>query len=85
MKNHNSIIQPSFPGWKYYNTKKAIDKELNSHGLLITLSIAFLIIIVIAQLLNLVHQSYLESRLGSEINQSEQIACPDNSCDIAVR
>lgn len=41
-------------GWKYYNTitKKAMEKEFSWSGLIISLSIAFFIVLISAQILN---------------------------------
>ncbi len=51
-------------GWKSYNTikKKAMEQEFSWSGLLISLSIAFFIVIACAQILNIVHQSIIQTQ-----------------------
>jgi len=46
-------------GWKYYNSikKKAMEQEFSWSGLIISLSIAFFIVIACAQGLSLLYQS----------------------------
>jgi len=49
----------SHSGWKYYNKikKKAMEQEFSWSGFLISLSIAFFIVLSSAFVLNLVHSS----------------------------
>ena len=56
-------------GWKYYNhiKKKAMEQEFSWSGLLISLSIAFFIVILAASALNLVHQSYLKAKAIEDV------------------
>ncbi|MEA3464320.1 MAG: hypothetical protein U9R14_04610 [Patescibacteria group bacterium] len=51
-------------GWKYYNTikKKAMEQEFNWSGLLISLSIAFFIVVTCAQILNFINQSIIKQQ-----------------------
>ena len=51
-------------GWKYYShiKKKAMEQEFSWTGLLVSLSIAFFIVIIAASALNLVHNSYLKAK-----------------------
>lgn len=46
-------------GWRYYNTikKKAMEREFSKSGLLISLSIAFFIVVGCASALNVVYSS----------------------------
>ena len=46
-------------GWKYYNTirKKAVEQEFSWSGLLISLSIAFFVVIASASVLSLINRS----------------------------
>lgn len=51
-------------GWKYYNTvkKKAMEQEFSWSGLLISLSIAFFIVLACAQILSLTYKSLTTAR-----------------------
>jgi len=53
-----------FIGWKYYNSirKKAVEQEFSWSGLLVSLSIAFLIVFISAQALNLIYQSIIAAK-----------------------
>jgi hypothetical protein len=46
-------------GWKYYNTikKKAMEQEFSWSGLIISLVIAFFVVLISAQALNLAYKS----------------------------
>lgn len=59
-------------GWKYYNTikKKAMEQEFSWSGLLISLSIAFFIVLISAGILSLMQKSIISAQ-GHEryINQ----------------
>ena len=48
-------------GWKSYNIirKKAMEQKFSWSGLVISLSIAFFIVIACAHILNLIHQSII--------------------------
>jgi len=50
--------------WKSYNTikKKAMEQKFSWSGLLISLSIAFFIVIACAQALSLMHQSIIKTQ-----------------------
>lgn len=50
--------------WKYYNTikKKAMEQEFSLSGLLISLSIAFFIVVICAQILNFINQSIIKQQ-----------------------
>lgn len=54
----------SFIGWKYYNSirKKAMEQKFSWSGLLLSLSIAFFIVLACAQGLNLIYQSIEATR-----------------------
>jgi hypothetical protein len=54
MKNQNLTANNFFIGWKEYNTikKKAIDSKLSpKHGLIISITIAFFVVMAGAQIL----------------------------------
>jgi len=48
-----------YGGWKYYNTikKKAMEKEFSWSGLIISLSIAFFIVLIASQILSMIYAS----------------------------
>ncbi len=50
--------------WKSYNLikKKAMEQEFSWFGLLLSLSIAFFIVIACAQILNLMHHSIIQTQ-----------------------
>ena len=56
-------------GWKYYNSikKKAMEQEFSWTGLLVSLSIAFFIVIAAASILNIVHSSYLKAKAIEDV------------------
>lgn len=58
-------------GWKYYNhiKKKAMEQEFSWSGLIISLSIAFFIVITCAYSLNLLYNSFNHSRLPDRIKE----------------
>ncbi len=62
--NTHANIGFYYIGWKYYNKirKKAMEQEFSWSGLLISLSIAFFIVISTAFLLNFIHQT-LEKKI----------------------
>jgi hypothetical protein len=61
MQNTTNIQAPAFGhgGWKYYNSikKKAMEQEFSWSGLIISLSIAFFIVIACAMILNFTYES----------------------------
>lgn len=61
-------------GWKYYNTitKKAMEKEFSWSGLIISLSIAFFIVLISAQILNVIYRS-TTNKLKTIKSSSQQI------------
>jgi len=58
-KNQADYFNLGNIGWKYYNTikKKAVEQEFSWSGLLISLSIAFFIVIISALFLSFVFNS----------------------------
>lgn len=53
-----------YGGWKYYNTikKKAMEQEFSWSGLLISLSIAFFIVLLCAQILSFTYESFSRTK-----------------------
>ena len=71
MKNANIATSPiglDFIGWKAYNQirKKATEKEFSWSGLLLSLSIAFFIVLFSAYILNIFYQSIEGDRSHEE-------------------
>lgn len=73
----NTYISPinDFPkklqiGWKYYNSikKKAMESEFSWSGLIISIFIAFFIVLITAYSLSLLHSSYKKTRIQNTIN-----------------
>ena len=66
MQNTSNIHTHTFEygGWKYYNSikKKAMEQEFSWSGLLISLSIAFFIVLLCAQILNITYNSISETK-----------------------
>jgi hypothetical protein len=61
MKNHNLAANTFFIGWKEYNSikKKAIDSKLSGkNSLVISVSIAFFVVLTCAQLLKMAYAVY---------------------------
>ncbi len=58
-------------GWRYFHSikKKAVEKEFSWSGLALTLSIAFFIVIVSAEGLNLIYQSIESPKTPPNIEQ----------------
>lgn len=58
-------------GWKYYNNikKKAMEQEFSWSGLILSLSIAFFVVIFSAACLNLVHQALAGAALRAEMEK----------------
>ncbi|MBI2459530.1 MAG: hypothetical protein HYV53_03185 [Parcubacteria group bacterium] len=63
-KNQANNFNLGYIGWKYYHTikKKAVEQEFSWSGLLISLSIAFFIVIISAWLLNFIFNSIQAGR-----------------------
>ena len=66
--------------WKSYNLikKKAMEQEFSWFGLLLSLSIAFFIVIACAKTLNLVHQSIIKQRQQQSNYQIYHLEKTDN-------
>ncbi|MDD5291538.1 MAG: hypothetical protein PHZ04_05595 [Patescibacteria group bacterium] len=67
MENINILAKTSgfnFIGWKSYNQikKKAMEQEFSWSGLIISLSIAFFVVLASAQILSTVYQSMEKAR-----------------------
>jgi hypothetical protein len=64
-KNQADTLSLGHIGWKYYNrvTKKAMEQEFSWSGLLISLSIAFFIVITSATILNFINNSIVNNRI----------------------
>ena len=66
MQNTTNFQATSFAygGWKYYNAikKKAMEQEFSWSGLLISLSIAFFIVLACAQILSITYKSLTAAR-----------------------
>ena len=58
-KNQANCFNLEQTGWKYYNTirKKAMEQEFSWSGLLISLSIAFFVVIASASVLSFINHS----------------------------
>lgn len=58
-----------YGGWKYYNTikKKAMEKEFSWSGLAISLSIAFFIVLIAAQILSITYASMSAAKNNEKI------------------
>ena len=66
-----SILSNRKIGWKYYNNikKKAMEQEFSWAGLLLSMSIAFFIVLITAYSLSLLHTSFKKTKLEQKINQ----------------
>ncbi|MDO8668273.1 MAG: hypothetical protein Q7K35_04230 [bacterium] len=60
-KNQANCFNLEQTGWKYYNSikKKAMEQEFSWSGLLISLSIAFFIVIISASALSFINHSVI--------------------------
>ncbi|MFA5359908.1 MAG: hypothetical protein WC349_03045 [Patescibacteria group bacterium] len=69
-KHHANYFNLEHIGWKYYNTikKKAVEQEFSWSGLLISLSIAFFIVITSALILNFIFNSINGVRQNRELS-----------------
>jgi hypothetical protein len=58
-------------GWKYYKQikKKAMEQEFSWSGLLLSLSIAFFIVMITAYSLNLLLASYKNAKFDQQVNR----------------
>lgn len=65
-KNQANYFNLEHIGWKHYNTiiKKAVEQEFSWSGLLISLSIAFFIVIVGSFMLSIVYHSIENKKAG---------------------
>ena len=61
---HADSANLRYASWQYYNSikKKAMEQEFSWSGLLVSLSIAFFVVVISAQILNFAHQSILDSK-----------------------
>jgi len=68
-KNQADYFNLEHIGWKYYNTikKKAMEQEFSWSGLLVSLSIAFFIVIASALFLNFIFNSIEADKQRQEI------------------
>lgn len=75
----NSYVSPinDFPkklqiGWKYYNSikKKAMENKFSWSGFIISISIAFFIVLITAYSLSLLHASYKNANVSHIINRN---------------
>jgi len=59
-------------GWKYYNNikKKAMESEFSWSGLILSISIAFFIVLITAYSLSLLHVSYQKTKINSIIKNN---------------
>lgn len=59
-------------GWKYYNSikKKAMESEFSWSGLMLSISIAFFVVLVTAYSLSLLHTSYKKTKIQNTINHN---------------
>jgi hypothetical protein len=66
-KNRVNCFNLEQTGWKYYNvaTKKAMEQEFSWSGLLISLSIAFFIVVASASALNFINHTVTAERQRS--------------------
>ena len=73
-KRHANYFNLEHIGWKYYNTirKKAMEQEFSWSGLLISLSIAFFIVVVSALLLSFIFNS-IEGKKQSQALSNKNI------------
>ncbi|MDD4332498.1 MAG: hypothetical protein PHT51_00065 [Patescibacteria group bacterium] len=71
MKNHSLVANNFFIGWKINNIKKAVDHKLSHRGLIISMSIAFFVVLICAQLLSYTYKSLIAKDESN--NAAEQI------------
>lgn len=70
-KSYANAFNLEHIGWKYYNTikKKAVEQEFSWSGLVISLSIAFFIVVACAQGLNLIYESVINKNYDSILKE----------------
>lgn len=68
----NELSKKSQIGWKYYNSikKKAMESEFSWTGLMLSISIAFFIVLITAYSLSLLHTSYKKTKIQNTINNN---------------
>lgn len=68
----NETTKTSQIGWKYYNSikKKAMESEFSWSGLMLSISIAFFIVLITAYSLSLLHTSYKKTQIQNTINNN---------------
>ncbi|HAM88213.1 MAG: hypothetical protein US83_C0010G0032 [Candidatus Falkowbacteria bacterium GW2011_GWC2_38_22] len=68
----NETATKSQIGWKYYNSikKKALESEFSLSGLILSISIAFFIVLITAYSLSLLHTSYKNTQIQNTINKN---------------
>lgn len=71
---HANSANLHYISWQYYNSikKKAMEQGFSWSGLLVSLSIAFFVVIISAQILNFAHNSII-SRQNSEQQLNQQL------------
>jgi len=77
--NYFSLAQTGLPaqaGWKHGHNlkKKAVEQKFSWSGLLISLSIAFFIVIISAFLLNFINRSIITNKTGQVALDSAQLS-----------
>jgi len=91
MENTNILARENgfvFIGWKSYNRikKKAMEQEFSWSGLVISLSIAFFIVLFCAQGLNLAYQSLREGKVDKNLtNQNIYYLEDSQNVDLNIR
>ena len=76
-KADDTLVKVDFKiGWRYYNIirKKAMEQKFSKTGFLLSLSIAFFIVIFGAYLLSFIHIS-----INNAKNQKQNIVIPKNN------
>ena len=69
---HANSVNLQYVSWKYYNSikKKAMEQEFSWSGLLVSMSIAFFIVAISAQILSVAHQSVVNGQIsGQQLNK----------------
>ncbi|KKR22037.1 MAG: hypothetical protein UT48_C0001G0050 [Parcubacteria group bacterium GW2011_GWE2_39_37] len=76
MKKHRyGLNQLGHLTWKSYNSikKKAMEQEFSMSGLVLSLSIAFFISLVSAQLLSIAYQTTVSNQASAKFQDSQKI------------
>lgn len=71
IQNASQSLRWNFIGWKSYNQikKKAMEQEFSWSGLLVSLSIAFFVVLATSQLFNAINVSIMKQKpVGKSIN-----------------